>query len=121
MKNVPRQALGMHAYQRESRRHITHDKGDRFFDAAIAVLALLGAKAVNTEFSPPGGKLRGGHLLNLSGHSLIIAAVQEAICQRICRDSRSSANRGSRRTPMDHFYFSGLYFASQAAISRKTS
>ena len=73
MENVPGHALGMHANQRGSGSDISHDERDSFFDAAIAVLAMLRAEAVNAELSPTRRELRGGYLLNWTGHTLIIA------------------------------------------------
>lgn len=73
MKDIPSQALGMHTYQRGRGRNISHDKRDSFFDSAVAVLAMLRAEAVDAELSPPRRELRGGYLLNWTGHTLIIA------------------------------------------------
>ena len=63
----------MHPYQRGRGRHIPHDQRDSFFHAAVAIFALLRAEAVDAELSPARRELRGGYLLNLTGHTLIIA------------------------------------------------
>lgn len=73
MKDIPGHALGMHAYQRSRRSDISHYERDSFFDSAVAVIAMLRAEAVDAELSPARREVRGGYLLNLTGHILIIA------------------------------------------------
>ena len=73
MKDIPGHALGMHAHQRRRGSDISHDERNSFFDSAIAILAMLRAEAVDAELSPARRELRGGYLLNWTGHTLIIA------------------------------------------------
>lgn len=63
----------MHAHQRRRRSDLSHDQRNCFFDAAVDILAILGAEAVDAELSPARRELRRGYLLNLTGHTLIIA------------------------------------------------
>jgi|HubBroStandDraft_2_1064218.scaffolds.fasta_scaffold01007_4 hypothetical protein len=75
MKNVTGEALRVNPYQRRSRVHVAHHKGNSFLHRTLSILAGFGAKAVDAELAPSRGKIRGRYLLYRI-HSLIIAAVR---------------------------------------------
>ena len=61
--------------------NVAHHEGDSFFNAAVSVRAEFRAKAVDPEFAPARGEIRGGEWLNcVNGHSLIIASVRGGAC-----------------------------------------
>src|SRR5258708_30221781 len=77
MKNVPGEALRVDTHQRNSGVNITHHKSDCFFDLVASLGAGFGAKPIDPELAPAGGKIRGGHWLNsFEVHALIIAAAR---------------------------------------------
>src|SRR5712691_1588532 len=77
MKNVAGEALRVNPQQRNSGVNITHHKSDRFFDLVASLGAGFGAKPIDPELAPAGGKIRGGHWLNsFEVHALIIAAAR---------------------------------------------
>jgi hypothetical protein len=64
MKDVASQALRMHADQRRPGFYITHDEGNRFFDAPASIVAEMCAKTMDAEVSPTGWEIGRGDLFD---------------------------------------------------------
>jgi hypothetical protein len=63
----------VHADERRTGLHISHDKGDSLFDATVPIRSLA-SKAVDAELAPAGREIRGSNLLYvIFGHTNIIA------------------------------------------------
>jgi hypothetical protein len=58
MKNIASKALRVDAHQRRSGLNVSHDQGDGFFDAAVSIRAVFGAKTIDAEFAPAGREIR---------------------------------------------------------------
>ncbi len=61
-ENVAGEALGMDAYQRRRRGHVSHDQGDGFFLWPITPLPKRSFETVYAESSPAGGEISRGEL-----------------------------------------------------------
>jgi hypothetical protein len=63
----------MHADQRRPGFYITHDEGNRFFDAPASIVAEMCAKTMDAEVSPTGWEIGRGDLFDCGFvHSTII-------------------------------------------------
>ena len=65
MKNVAGETLRVNAHKRSSGVNVAHHQGDSFFNAAVSVGAEFSAKAMDPEFAPARGEIRGGDVVEL--------------------------------------------------------